>query len=316
MENRRYEQTGKISVVIPVYGSRESLEMLVTRLMRVLGNMDCPYELILVDDCSPDDSWEVLKRLKDRHGKRLKIARLLVNSGQHNAILCGLSLADGDMVVTMDDDLQNPPEEIPRLIRALEEGYDLAIGAYDAKRHSALRNFNGGMIDRIQRHIFNLPGNFQLTSFRAAKRSVVDNVNRMSGAYPYITSMFLANAAMSCNVPVKHEKRKFGTSNYNFKKNVTLAANLLFSYSSYPLMFVGLLCLAAFLFSAGLGCWTFWQVLRYGVSVPGWASIVVILSFFNALILLGMVVFGVYLMRLYQQTTRLRANYKIGEIHG
>src|SRR5262245_6227229 len=122
---------GKISVVIPVYNSATSLHILVAGLVTVLEQMEREFEIIFVDDCSPDNSWEVLKKMKEEHGELLKIAKLSTNRGQHNAIVCGFSIVSGDIVITMDDDLQNPPEEIPKLVEAIDRGYDLAIGSYD-----------------------------------------------------------------------------------------------------------------------------------------------------------------------------------------
>jgi dolichol-phosphate mannosyltransferase/undecaprenyl-phosphate 4-deoxy-4-formamido-L-arabinose transferase len=304
-----------VSVVIPVYRSAESLPILVSRLEAVFKQMNKSLELVLVDDASPDNSWAVLKELKREHGKLLKIARLLTNKGQHNALLCGLSLARGDIVVTMDDDLQNPPEEIPKLLAGIERGYDLVIGAYDSKKHSALRNAGGTFIDWIIRRIFGLPERFQLTSFRATKRTVVDRVLQMGAVFPYVTCMLLSNASNYANASVRHDPRPYGRSNYNLKRNLYLAANLIFSYSSYPLYFVGLLSFLAFAFSILIGVRTIYKALVYGTSVPGWASTVVIVSFFNALILLCLSMFGLYLLRITQQITRTRVSYTVSELY-
>jgi len=303
-----------ISVVIPVYGASQSLEILIDRLHQVLKQMEDDYEIILVDDCSRDDSWLVLKTLKQHYGKSLKLARLLVNVGQHNAILCGLSLSTGEIVITMDDDLQHPPDEIPKLMESIHQGFDLVIGAYDSKKHSRIRQPSGQLIDWIIIKIFGLPSNFQLTSFRATTRPVVDNVCQMGGVFPYITAMMLVSASRYTNVVVRHDPRPFGKSNYNLKRSFRLAANLIFNYSSYPLYLVVLLCFIAFLFSVILGVWTLGKVLLYGASVPGWASTVVIVSFFNGFILLCLVSFGVYLSRISQQLTGIRRPYIIREL--
>jgi len=303
-----------ISVVIPAYRSRDSLPILVERLEAVLGQPDQEFEIIIVDDCSPDDTWEVLKALKKSH-RRLKIVRLLKNSGQHNAILCGFSIARGEIVVTMDDDLQNPPEEIPKLLAAINDGYDLAIGSYDSKKHSMGRNLGGTLVDDAQRRIFNLPNDFQLTSFRAARKIVVDNVVAMGGVFPYVTSMLLSHTARYINVPVHHEARQFGQSNYNLKRSLLLAFNLFLSYSSYPLYFVIALCIAALGLSMGLSVLVVLRSIYEGSAVPGWASTITAISFFNGLILLALVVHSFYLSRLNQQITRSRVGFTIGELH-
>jgi glycosyltransferase involved in cell wall biosynthesis len=302
-----------VSIVIPCYRSESSLEELVARLLAVSAQVRREFEIVLVDDRSPDGTWTVLQRLKARHGRPLKIVRLLKNSGQHNALLCGLHLATGDAIVTMDDDLQNPPEEIPKLLAVLDAGYDLAIGAYPRKEHSAARNAGSDLIDRVLRGIFHLPPDFQLTSFRAARRPVVDNVCRMSGVFPYLTAMLLSHASNQANVEVRHEPRRHGESGYTLRRSLALAANLILNYSSWPLYLVGALCGAAFCFSLGFGAWVFVRALLHDTSVPGWASTVVIISFFNALTLLSLYVFGLYLSRLNLQITRTATHFTISE---
>ena len=306
---------GKISVVIPVYNSAASLRILVAGLVTVLEQMEREFEIILVDDCSPDNSWEVLKKMKEEHGKLLKIAKLSTNSGQHNAIICGFSLVSGDIVITMDDDLQNPPEETPKLVEAIDRGYDLAIGAYDSKKHSGIRNVGGGLIDWLQRRIFNLPQDFQLTSFRAINRTVVNNVCKMGDVFPYVTSMLFTHTSKYINIDVRHEPRRFGSSNYNIKRSLSLAANLIMNYSSYPLYFIAMLCLLAFLFLTFYTSAVLYQVIANGISVPGWASTIVIISFFNALILLCMLILCLYISRMNQQITHRRLSYSIGELY-
>lgn len=303
-----------ISVVIPAYRSRDSLPLLVDRLESILSALERDFEVIIVDDSSPDDTWDTLHALKKNH-TCLKIVRLLRNSGQHNALLCGFSLARGDIIVTMDDDLQNPPEEIPKLIAAIDAGYDLAIGSYDSKKHSIGRNLGGRLVDDVLRRIFGLPSDFQLTSFRAARKIVVDNVIAMGGVFPYVTAMLLSHTSRYINVPVHHDTRRFGRSNYNLKRSLLLAFNLLLSYSSYPLYFVIALCVGALGLSAGLSLWVIWKAFVDGSAVPGWASTITAISFFNGLILLALVTHSLYLSRLNQQITRSRVGFTIGELH-
>lgn len=305
----------EISVVIPVYNSAGSLEQLVKRLLQSLEGLKRSYEIVLVEDCGPDNSWEVLRRLKGLYPGQLRISRLLKNSGQHNAILCGFSLSRGQIVVTMDDDLQNPPEEIGKLLAAIDSGYDLAIGAYDSKKHAAIRNASGDLIDSVNRRIFGLPPDFKLTSFRAIRAPVVKNACQMGGVFPYVTSMLLSHTSKYVNVPVRHDPRLVGKSNYNLKRSLLLAANLIFSYSSLPISAVGWLCAMAFVLSMWFGTYVITSVLMHGTSVPGWASTVVIVSFFNALILLCLFVFGLYVSRINQQITRSRVSFTISELH-
>jgi glycosyltransferase involved in cell wall biosynthesis len=304
-----------ISVIIPAYRSGKILPTLLNRLEAVLFTQQQDYEIIIVDDCSPDDTWLVLKKLKPDHPK-LKIVRLLKNCGQHNALLCGFSIARGDVVVTMDDDLQNLPEDIPKLIAAIDAGFDLAIGSYATKKHSRWRNFAGNMIDNLQRRIFNLPHDFQLTSFRAVRKGVTDNVVAMGGAFPYITAMLLSHTTRNINVPVHHETRFSGQSNYTLKRSLLLAANLLLNYSPYPLYVGAALCFCVLGVSMLLSLWLAWNAfMPASCSIPDGAGTIAAIAFFNGLVLLALVVQSLYIYRLYQQFTRSQASFSIGELH-
>lgn len=304
-----------VSVVVPVYNSQHTLTELIDRLHRVLASIRRSFEIVLVDDGSLDESWAVLRTLKGQYPTTLRIARLLRNSGQHNAILCGFSLARGDAVVTMDDDLQNPPEEIPRLLEAVDRGYDLAIGAYDSKKHSSARNAGSGLVDQVLRRVFDVPRDFQFTSFRVIRHPVVASVSEMGGAFPYITAMLFSNASKYVNVPVRHDPRRIGTSNYNFNRSVRLAFNLVLNYSSYPLTLIAAACAAAFLFALLYGGYVAFRALSYGTPVPGWSATIVVLSFFSGISMLCMAVLALYISRINQQVTRTRRTYIIGEIH-
>jgi polyisoprenyl-phosphate glycosyltransferase len=304
-----------VSIVVPCYRSEQSLTELVERLLRVSTALGREFEIIFVDDRSPDGTWEVLKSLKAKYSSQIKIIRLLKNSGQHNAIICGMQHANGETIVTMDDDLQNPPEEIPLLLQGISLGYDIAIGSYNVKQHSATRNVGGGLVDWILRRIFNLPSDFQLTSFRVARREVVENACHMGGVFPYVTAMLLSHSGNQVNVPVRHDTRKFGASNYNLRRSLSLAANLVFNYSSYPLYLIGALCGFAFVLSFGFGGFVLLRTFFYGSSVPGWASIIITVSFFQSLTLMAMLIFGLYLSRLNHQISQTKPRFTISEQH-
>jgi glycosyltransferase involved in cell wall biosynthesis len=303
-----------ISIVVPVYRSSASLPELVERLVRTLDSLDRTYELVLVDDCSPDESWAVLEQLREQYGKRLKIASLARNQGQHNAVLCGFSLATGDVVVTMDDDLQNPPEEIPRLIAAIDDGFDLAIGTYESKRHSRMRNQSGRVIDGLIRRIFRLPPDFSLTSFRAADGRLVRQAAEMTGVYPYVTCMLLAHSARPTNVVVRHDERKFGSSNYTLRRSFGLAANLLFSYSSAPVAAVALVSGLAVL-GALTGASVVAIVALAGATVPGWASTLLAIAVSNAITLGCLTVLAIYVGRMNRQMSGPRVSFTIRSLH-
>jgi glycosyltransferase involved in cell wall biosynthesis len=285
-----------VSVVIPAYCSEAGLAALVYRLEIALSGLGCPFEAVIVDDASPDGTWQVLKELASNR-PFLRIARLLKNCGQHRALLCGMSLARGDRIVTMDDDLQNPPEEIPRLLSALDNGFDLAIASYGEKKHSASRNLFGAFVDSTQKRIFRLPASFRLTSFRAFTRPVADGALAMTSGRPYLTSMLLSSTDRLTNVETEHSPRAFGKSNYTLKRGLSLCLDLWLTYSSYPLYLVMTLCLLSLLFAFSFTCIVAWQAITSDTT-SGWASQIVTISFFSALILISLTVHGVYLSRM------------------
>lgn len=305
----------KISVVIPVYNAAQSLRPLIERLSSVFKEEKNELEIVLVDDCSPDDSWKVLTQLKKEYCSVMRIVRLAMNSGQHNALLCGMSLATGDIIVTMDDDLQHHPEDIPQLIKPILDGYELVIGAFPAKQHHVLRNAGGGFIDRLQRRIFGLPKDFQLTSFRAISKPLAQNVQQIGGIHPYLTAMLLSLTTKYLNVPVSHDARYFGKSNYNIIESLRLAANLILNYSSYLLYLVATLCFFSFLAALIFAGSVVYKVLIGGISVPGWASIMVLMSFYNALIFFVLLIISLYLSRMNRQISNARERFSIAEFH-
>jgi polyisoprenyl-phosphate glycosyltransferase len=306
-------QGSSISVVIPVYRSAQSLPELIERLIRVLEPMGRPYELVLVDDCSPDESWAVLERERDRHGPRLKIASLTRNRGQHNAVLCGFSIATGDVVVTMDDDLQNPPEELPRLVSAIDEGFDLSIASYETKQHTRARNTGGQLIDRLIRRMFDLPRDFALTSFRAADGELVRKAQSMMGVYPYVTCMLLAYSARPTNVAVRHDPRRYGTSSYTWDRSLSLAANLLFSYSSAPVRGVAVLGVVGVVAAVTAGLVALITALTSS-TVPGWASTLVVVTSSNAVTLTCLTILAVYVGRMNRSLSGAQQKFTIREL--
>lgn len=303
----------KVSVAIPVYNSDKTLRQLVPRLVEAVRGMGHAPEIVCVDDRSLDASWAVLQELKAAHPE-LKIARLARNSGQHSAVLCALTLSTGDIVVTMDDDLQHPPEEVPKLVRAVEGGPELVIGAYDGKKHSAFRNLGGRMVDAVLRRIFKLDSSVELTSFRAMSRPLVDRAKATYSAYPYITALLLSHSSSFANVTVRHAPRQEGKSNYNLVKSLKLAATLVFTYSSYPALFITALCALVFVLLLAYSLFILHMAIFSGTTMPGWASTILAVTFLNALVLLGLALLSFYISRMYLQITGLRSAFSIERI--
>jgi len=291
-----------ISVVVPVYRSAPLLPQLAERLKGVLEAQARPWEIIMVDDASPDDSYAVMQRLRAAD-PRVRIVQLARNHGQQHATLCGLNYARGDEVVTIDDDLQNPPEEIARLLERLREGAAAVIGRITDKRHGWWRNAGSRAHQYLAERIIAKPRGLYLSSFRALSRSAVDRLVRYKGAHPHISALLLKSVppAAVVNVDVRHDARSVGGSTYSLRKLVKTGSFLLFNHSYIPLRFMTawgfILSLLSLLFAA----WVVIRVAFFADSVQGWPSLAVLVAFLSGNILMALGVVGEYLGRLVEE---------------
>ena len=304
---------GLISVVIPCYRSERSIGELVDRLAAVFEQLARPWQAVLVDDRSPDGTWGALVAVRERHGDNVTIARMARNVGQHAAICSGFTLARGEIVVTMDDDLQNPPEEIPKLIAAVEAGADIAIAGYDRKKHAGWRNTSGGIVDATQRWLFGLAPDFELTSFRATTAAVIRRVNRAPAPFPYVTALLLSNALRRVNVAGEHRERPHGASNYNLKRSFSLVLNLVLNYSPLPLYAVIMLTSLSLVLTTGLGTWVILRALL-SETAPGWASLITAVAFVGSQTMLGLLAVLIYVSRINQALTTPAPRDSIDEV--
>ena len=203
----------------------------------------------------------------------------------------------GDWIITMDDDLQNDPSELSKLIEKTKEGYDLVIGEYKEKKHNFIRRVGSKFINRIVRKIFYNNKKIYLSNFRIIKKDIINRFLNISYSYPYIPGLLLALSRKATNVLVNHDERFFGKSNYNFRKIISLVFNIVFGFSMMPL---NVIILLGFLFSALsflIGVFFLFLKIFSLVSVPGWTSIIVLISIFNGLIFLILGMIGQYLIK-------------------
>ncbi len=292
----------KYSVVIPVFNSEAIVGRTIDRTCAFFEAQGLDYELLLVNDASRDGSWDVIRQ-KAESNPRVIAIDLLRNSGQHSANYCGFQHSTGDYVVTMDDDLQNPPEEIQHLIDKAAEGHDLVMGQFRQKRHSPYRRWGSLAISTINRRIFFQPRDLVVSNFRLIRRDVVDRILTFKTNYPYITGLVLMFASQPANTEVEHHDRSVGQSNYNLVRIAKLVMRILFNYSSYPLRLVATVGVTVAALSFLLGCFYLGKSLLGDASVPGWTTLVVLLSFFNGVTLLILGMLGEYLIRLINQTS-------------
>jgi glycosyltransferase involved in cell wall biosynthesis len=288
------------SVVIPVYNSERLVGETVRQTVDFFEKNRLRYEILLVNDGSPDNSWQVISELA-RTVPGVVAINLLKNYGQHTAVFCGIRQAKGDFLITMDDDLQNPPEEILKLIEKIHEGYDLVFARFEQKQHAGYRRLGTRLIGYLNKKVFFKPDHIVLTNFRIFSRDLAKRMGEYKTNFPYIPGLLLLHAHRMANTTTKHAPRPIGTSNYSLTRILTLMARLLFNYSSWPmkaLTYVGLVIAGA---SFLMGIFFLIKGLLYGSAVEGWTTLVVMLAFFNGFVILMLGVMGEYLARLMNQ---------------
>ncbi|MDD4776004.1 MAG: glycosyltransferase family 2 protein [Syntrophomonas sp.] len=229
-----------ISVVVPVFNSGKSLAELYARLVPVLDRCGDSWEIIMVDDASRDDSYSVMESTH-QSDPRVKLIRLAHNAGQHNATLCGLRHSQGGYIVTIDDDLQHPPEEIPVLLEKIQSGYDVVFGIPREKHHQVYRNWGSRLIDNLVNAIFPRAAGIRRSSFRIMTRELLDRMLAQVRTPVYMAALILTHARRPGEVEVKHQPRQYGRSNYNIGKTLLMTRNLLINYSCLPWKWVALL---------------------------------------------------------------------------
>ena len=284
------------SIVIPVYNSRDIVGKTVDRVVEVFEGAGLRYEVLLVNDGSPDDSWKVISALARTH-EHVVALNLLKNYGQHHANLAGFMEARGDYVITMDDDLQNPPEEALLLIDKALEGHDVVFGQFASKKAAGYRQIGSKLISMINRRIFGQPDDLAVSNYRILHRDVVDRICASRTAHPYITGQALLFSNNPANVVVRHEKREVGKSGYNLVRILRLVLTILFSYSSYPLRAAALAGFALAGLSFLLGGYYLVHGLLSHSRVPGWTTLIVLLSAFNGFTIALLSMLGEYVVR-------------------
>jgi undecaprenyl-phosphate 4-deoxy-4-formamido-L-arabinose transferase len=287
-----------VSVVVPVFNSASTLPALVDRVSAALGELGRTFEIVFVDDGSRDDSWRVLRGLHVAAPEHIRAIQLMRNSGQHNALLCGLRHARGRCVITMDDDLQHPPEEIHRLLERLEgDDLDLVYGVYREKRHSLARNLASKLVNAMYRVTFGQAT--RVTSLRAIDRRLVEAVCRHGLGFTHLDGLLAWNTQRIGEVQVAHLPRESGKSGYSLAKLIVLALNLFTSFSLLPLQLVSTL---GFVFAMlGLGGSLYYLILYLAsnIAVPGYASIIIAIMTFGGVQLLSLGILGEYIGRLH-----------------
>lgn len=307
----------KISFVIPCYRSEKTLPGVVAEIeekMRTLAEYE--YNIFLVNDCSPDGTLEVIRKLCREH-ENIKGIDFSRNFGQHSALMAGLRHSDGDYVVCLDDDGQTPADEVDKLLGKLEEGYDAVYAKYDHKQHSLFRNFGSRLNERMTRIMLGKPKELYISSYFAVKRFVVEDMVRYENSYPYVIGLVLRSTKNIINVSVNHREREVGTSGYTLKKLISLWFNGFTAFSVKPLRIAtGIGAISAV---AGFFYGIYTIVKRFlNPDVPmGFSSTMAAIVFFGGMIMLMLGLIGEYIGRIYismnnspQYVIREKINFK------
>lgn len=295
------------SVVVPVYNSEHTLHELYERVSKVFDEtLHEDFEMILVDDGSKDHSYEVMEELHDKDN-RVKIIQQARNFGQHPALLCGFKYVKGDFIITMDDDLQHPPEEIPKLIKVMNErdDVDVIIAKYEGRQHNIIRRMGTWVSVYATSKMLKKPRDLEITSFRLIRRFIVDAIVKMDVHLPQIGNLLVQTSNRIINVPVHHDARKYGKSGYSFKR---LAKDLIYDIttnSAFPLIVVRDLGITSFVISVVLALFYLIRYFAYGVSVEGWTTLVLFMLAYNGVILLSIGIIGEYLMHILDEAKKM-----------
>ena len=288
-----------ISFVIPCYRSAETIGKVVAELEAAMGKLPAyTYEIILVNDCSPDDTFEVIRGLCAQREDICGV-NLARNFGQHAALMAGFGYTHGEVVVCLDDDGQTPADEVGKLLAGIEEGYDVVYAKYAHKQHSGFRNFGSKVNELMTRVMLGKPRELYLSSYFAASRFVIDEILRYKNPYPYVIGLVLRTTKNITNVEVAHREREVGVSGYTMGKLLGLWFNGFTAFSIKPLRI-----------ATAMGCLTACGGFLYGIytvvkkfvnpNVPiGFSAMMAALVFIGGMIMLMLGLIGEYIGRIY-----------------
>lgn len=290
-----------LSIVIPVYNSERLVAELARRITTAM-NAEHPagdYEVILVNDCSRDASWEMIERACELYPS-VRGVNLRTNAGQHNAIMAGLRAASGALIVVMDDDLQHAPEDIGKLCVRVLEGFDVCYAGFRDAKHAAWKRLGSMVRDVTARVLLGVPPGVRISSFKAMTAEMAREITRYEGPFPYVDGLIFSATRNVTNVELEHYPRPDGRGNYGLRESVFLWSKVAMNFSVVPLRlaswlgfgFAGL----GFLFAVYL---VFQQLAFSRIPVPGWASLVVVILMVGGVQLLALGAIGEYLGRTY-----------------
>ena len=292
----------KVSVVIPCYKTGNRVEKLVEEISQSLaGYTKGSFEILFVVDGSPDDTWKHVVQ-ESKNNDHVRGLELMRNYGQHAALLAGIRSARGEIIVTLDDDFQQNPAEIPQLIDALGDSFDLVYGVSTVEEHSAVRNIASRTYKWAAEHLLQISNAKSVTAFRAFRRDLAEGFENTSDPYAPLDVLLNWSTTRITSVPVTMSERVDGKSSYTFRSLVRHAVNAITGYSTAPLRFVTYVGLTTFIISFILLARIFILYLHGDISVVGYSSLALMIAFFSGIQLLSLGIIGEYLGRLHMRS--------------
>jgi polyisoprenyl-phosphate glycosyltransferase len=302
----------QLSIVVPVYSSADCLPELARRIEEEVAPYFQSYELILVNDDSPDSSWEVIQRLASAC-QFVTGVNLRKNAGQDNAIMAGLNVATGEVVAIMDDDLQHDPADIMALCKQIERGFDVVYARYEHKKQALWKNIGSWFNDRVAVWTLGKPKNVYMSPYKAIRREVVREVTKYAGPYPYVDGLIFTITSNIAQVLVMHHTRFAGKSNYNLLRSIRVWLKLATGFSAFPLRIVALLGITMSLLAFVLAAFFVALTLVGSRGPEGWASAIVATLFIGGVQLVGIGAVGEYVGRIFV-TQNARPQFTVKEI--
>lgn len=304
----------EVSVVVPVYRSEDCVEELVDRISGALNRSNRTFEIILINDCSPDRSWDKIVHVSQKN-KHVIGLNLRKNAGQDNAIMAGLGVAHGSSIIIMDDDLQHDPDDIEKLISRVGGEYDVCYAKFRTKKQALWKNMGSWLNDKIANIVIGKPSDIYLSPYKAMSMGLVQEIIKYSGPYPYVDGLIFRSTSKITQVAVEHHSRFSGSSNYNLIRSIGVWMKVATGFSLVPLR---LATYMGFTFSAvGLCCaaWFTIRQLLYDIAPLGWASTIVAVLILGGIQLGCLGLIGEYLGRVFLHLNG-RPQYVVKEIIG
>ena len=301
----------EISIVIPVYNSSEIINELHQRISLALQQY-CSYEILFVNDCSKDDSWQKIKKLAENNTSIIGI-NLRKNSGQDNALLAGLRSAKGNYTVMMDDDLQHDPAAILKLHEECKKGFDVCYANFNNRKQNALKNIGSNINGKMAELLVAKPKGIYLSPYKIINRSTVEEISKFAGPYPYIDGIILTITQNLTQIDIEHLERHSGKSNYTFSRSLSVFMKLFTGFSVVPLRLATITGFIATITGFIISLKYLYDYFVTKDYIPGWTTVVVLIIIFGGLILTTLGIIGEYIGRMYL-TLNNKPQYTISEI--